>query len=176
MWIDRISSLPLPLVMGLVGLCFLSRKKDYFDSFLRGARAGLSSAVSLLPVLTALLVGIRMFAASGAVGFLARGLTPLCRALGVPEELLPLLLTRPFSGSGATATYTELLTEVGADSLPAFCASVIMGSSDTVVYIVGVYLSSVGAKKSRYTYVCAFAVMFFCIFISCFISRIWLNG
>lgn len=173
MWIEGVSAFAIPAVIGAVGALMLAGKKNYFDSFLVGAGRGLDTAVRLLPTLVALLVAIRMLTASGAVDLLCKLLTPFFDRIGVPAELLPLLLTRPFSGSASTAAYSDLLARLGADSFPALCASVIMGSSDTVVYIIGVYLSFVGAKKSRYAYPIAFAVMLFCVFLSCLVCRLW---
>lgn len=173
MWIESVSAFAIPAVIGAVGTLMLTGKKNYFDSFLTGARRGFDTAVRLLPTLVALLVAIRMLNASGALDLLGNRLAPVCDRIGVPSELLPLLLTRPFSGSASTAAYSDLLTRLGADSFPALCASVIMGSSDTVVYIIGVYLSFAGAKKSRYAYPLAFTVMLFCIFFSCLVCRIW---
>ena len=80
--------------------------------------------------------------------------------------------TRPFSGSASAATLSDLLSRVGADSFTGLCASVIYGSSDTVVYVVSVYFSSVGIRRTRWALPCAFAVMLFCIFFSCFLCRI----
>ena len=173
MWIESVSALAVPAVIGAVGALMLFGKRNYFDSFLAGARRGLDTAVRLLPTLVALLVAIRMLNASGAVDLLCSLLAPPLDRIGVPAELLPLLLTRPFSGSAATAAYSDLLARLGADSFPALCASVIMGSSDTVVYIIGVYLSYANAKNSRYAYPVAFAVMLFCVFLSCLVCRLW---
>ncbi len=170
------AALSIPLVVCGVGALMLFGKKPYFDSFLKGARGGLESAVRLLPTLIALLVGVRMLSASGALTLIGTWLAPACEVIGLPSELLPLLLTRPFSGSGATAAYSDLLSAVGPDTFPALLASVIMGSSDTVVYIVGVYLSAVGARRARHTYICALAAMFFCIFFSAFLCRVWSKG
>lgn len=176
MWIEKISSLAIPAVIGAVGILMTAGKKNYFESFLTGAKRGFETAVRLLPTLVALLVAIRMLNASGALDFLGSQLAPVCDRIGVPSEILPLLLTRPFSGSASTAAYSDLLTRLGADSFPALCASVIMGSSDTVVYIIGVYLSFVGAKRSRYAYPVAFAVMLFCVFFACLVCRLWFKG
>ena len=172
-WIEGVSAFAVPAVIGAVGALMLSGRKNYFESFLTGAKRGLDTAVRLLPTLVALLVAIRMLSASGAVELLCRVLAPFFDRIGVPAELLPLLLTRPFSGSAATAAYSDLIARLGADSFPPLCASVIMGSSDTVVYIVGVYLSYVNAKKSRYAYPLAFTVMLFCVFLSCLVCRLW---
>ena len=171
--IDIISALPMPLILAIVGLILLFGKKDRFDSFLSGARQGLQTAVQLLPTLCALIVGVSMLNASGAVEMLSYLLTPLVNAIGVPADILPLLLTRPFSGSASTASFVELLERVGADSFAGLCASVIFATSDTMVYIISVYFSSVGIKRSGSALPIATAVMLFCIFFSCFLCRLW---
>ncbi|MBE6566483.1 MAG: spore maturation protein [Ruminococcaceae bacterium] len=148
-------------------------KRDRFESFLAGARQGLGTAVNLLPTLCALIVGVAMLNASGAIEWLANLFSPIASAIGVPAELLPLLFTRPFSGSASTASFVELLERVGADSFAGLCASVIFATSDTMVYIISVYFSSVGIKHSRAAFPIAGAVMLFCIFFSCFLCRMW---
>lgn len=171
--IDFISALPMPLILATVGAILLLSKKDRFASFLEGAKQGLQTAVQLLPTLCALIVGVSMLNASGAVELLSYLLSPLANAVGIPADLLPLLLTRPFSGSASTASFVELLERVGADSLTGLCASVIFATSDTMVYIISVYYSSVGIKHSRATFPIATAIMLFCIFFSCFLCRVW---
>ncbi len=174
--LSRVGGYVIPLVLCLVGWCLLRGKRTSFDAFGEGAREGLACAVRLCPTLLALLPAIRMLRASGATELIGRWMAPLFAKVGVPSELLPLLLTRPFSGGAAMASYESLLQEVGADSFVALCASVIMGSSDTVVYVLSVYFSAVGVKRTRYAFPVALAVMLFCIFFSCFICRLCLNG
>ncbi len=146
-------------------------KKNYFQAFLAGAYEGLKTTVRLFPTLIALLTAISMLQVSGAVLWLSDLLAPLANKIGIPSELLPFLLTRPFSGSASAAAFSDLLVREGADSFAGLCASVIFGSSDTVVYVISVYTSSVGIKKTRHAFPCAFAVMLFCIFFSCFLCR-----
>ena len=171
--LESLSSLAMPLVLGAVGLIFLFGKRNYFDAFVRGAKGGLQTAVGLLPALVALMAAVTMLNASGAVDAVARLLSPAASFLGIPTELLPLLLTRPFSGSASMAAFGSLLESVGADSLAGLCASVIFASSDTVVYIIAVYFSSIHIKKTRWAFPAAFEVMLFCIFFSCFFCRLW---
>jgi len=173
--IEYISSLAIPLVVCVVGAIMLFGKKTYFESFIEGARDGLKTAVGILPTLIALMIAINMLSASGITALLSDMISPAAEKIGVPSELIPLLISRPISGSASTAAYSSLIAELGADSFPALCASVIMGSSDTMLYVIGVYFSSVGIKKSRYAIPCAAAVMLFCIFFSCLICRIWFN-
>ncbi len=170
---EWLSALAMPLLLTCVGGILLFGKKNYFDAFVKGATAGLKTAVRLLPTLSALMVAVAMLNACGITEYLAALLSPLAARIGIPTELLPLLLTRPFSGSASTAAYTALLGEVGADSLPGLCASVIYASSDTVVYVLCVYFSSVGIRRTRWAFPAAFAVMLFCIFFSCFFCRLW---
>ncbi|MBQ8309589.1 MAG: spore maturation protein [Clostridia bacterium] len=171
--LETVSALAMPTVVVAVGLLLLFGKSNYFDSFLRGAKQGLQISVNLLPTLVALMVAVAMLNASGATETLSNLLSPVAAHVGIPTELLPLLLTRPFSGSASTAAYSTLLEQVGADSLAGLCASVIFASSDTVVYVIAVYFSSVNIRHTRYAFPCAFAVMLFCIFFSCFLCRLW---
>ena len=170
--IDQLGAFAIPALTVLVGCIMLFGGKDFFSAFVTGAREGLPPAVSLCPTLVALVVAISMLHASGLIAWLADLLTPLARQIGLPSELLPLLITRPFSGSASTAELSALLESVGPDSLAGLCASVIFGASDTVVYVVAVYFSSVGIRHTRYTLPAALAVMLFCIFFACFLCRV----
>lgn len=166
----------IPLLMCLVGGLMLMSKRPYFEAFVEGAREGLATAARLCPTLTALLVAVAMLQACGAIEVIGGWLAPVFSALGVPGELLPLLLTRPFSGSAATVTYTSLLESAGADSFAASAASVIMGSSDTAIYVISLYFSSVGVRKTRYALPVALFLMTFCVFFSCLLCRLCLKS
>ncbi len=171
MTLTAAAALAVPLVVAAVGAICLFGKKNYFHFFLTGAADGLHTAVELLPTLVALLAAVRMLSASGLLADVADLLSPAAAAIGLPAELLPLLLSRPFSGSAATAAYSALLADSGPDSFPALCASVIMGSSDTVVYICAVYFGTARVRHTRHALPCAFAVMLFGIFFSSAVCR-----
>ncbi len=171
--LEYIALMAVPAVVLFAGVVMLFGGKNYFESFIKGAKEGFSTAVGLLPTLVALLAAISMLRASGAIEFISSVLKEPLSALGIPSEIIPLLLTRPFSGSASSALFSDLLGNIGPDSFASLCAAVIMGSSDTVVYIISVYFSSVNIKKTRYAFPLAFVVMLFCIFFSCFICRIW---
>ena len=174
--IERISAAVMPAILLLCALPMLSRRRDYFAVFTAGAREGLETAVRLLPAMTALTVGLSMLRASGATEILADALAAPAAALGIPAEILPLLLARPISGSASTAAFAALLDECGADSLPALCASILMASSDTVIYITSVYFSAVPAvRRTRHTLPAAACVMVICILLSCAAARAIIN-
>ena len=173
-WLSRASAYAIPLTVGAAALIMLSGKRAWFEDFLEGAREGLRTAVRLCPTLCALMAAVGMLRASGATAAVSDWLAPFAEAIGLPSALLPLLLTRPLSGSAAMAGYASLLEEYGADSFVADCASVIMGSSDTAVYIITVYFSAAGVRKTRYALPLALFGMVFCIFFSCFLCRVCL--
>lgn len=174
--IEKAASLSVPLVIGIAAFILLFSKKTGFDTFTSGAKEGLLCATGLLPSLIAIIIGVKMLTASGVLDFVCSFIEPFTSRIGIPSELLTLLITRPFSGSASMAAYTELMNVCGADSFPSFCAAVIMGSSDTIVYIIGVYFSSVKVKRWGYALPAAFAVMLFCIFFASFLSRIFWKG
>lgn len=165
------ASLAIPLCICLAGLAFFYRD-SLFDDFLEGAKKGLEVTVGLLPTLVALMVAIAMFSASGALDFLVRLITPAASAMGVPPEILPVVIMRPVSGSGSLALAADLFARHGPDSYAGLAASVLMGSSDTVFYIFAVYFSAGGVKRTRYALPAAMIVQLLCVILSCRLARL----
>lgn len=173
--LGKAASWIIPLVTALAGALMLFGRRDLFACFTAGAMDGLRTALRLFPSLLAMLCGVAMLRASGLPDLLAAWLSPVCTRLGIPAELTPLLVTRPFSGSASLAVFGDLLSALGPDSFPALCAAVIMGSSDTSVYVLSVYFSSVGVKHTRWAVPCALAVTVFCTFFGCLVCRLLFN-
>ena len=121
-----------------------------FGAFCEGAAEGLKTCADILPALVLLLVCIGMFRASGAVEALTTLLKPLCGAVGFPSEAMPLVILRPFSGSGAMAVYNDIARSSGADSFAERVAATLIGSSETTFYTIAVYFSAVRIRKTRY--------------------------
>lgn len=171
---ELVSGLAVPAVVLIAAVIMLFPRLSGGDGtgiFASGARRGFESAVSLLPMLVLLNMTVSLFSASGLADALAAAFAPLAEMLGVPSEILPLIMTRPVSGSASAAVFAALVADLGADSFPALCAAVIMGSSDTLAYVTAVYFSSVGVRRTRHTYPAAVLVMILCIFLSCLLVR-----
>ena len=171
--ISLIASVFAPLIVTLTALIMVFSKKTSVDDFLLGTHSGISTCFSLLPTLIMLVVSVSMLSASGFIDILSGLFEPLFAKLGVPSEALPLILIRPFSGSGSNAVLAEMFEKYGADSLASRFASVLIGSSDTVIYVISVYFSAVGVKKTRHAIPAAFITMLFCVFFSSFICRLF---
>ena len=139
----------IPLVTVTVLIYAAVKRVDIFGEFCAGAGEGLKTCADILPALILLLVCIGMFRASGAVELLTNALKPLCAAVGFPSEVVPLVILRPFSGSGAMAVYNEIAAAAGADTFAERVAATLIGSSETTFYTAAVYFSAVKRKRTR---------------------------
>lgn len=140
----------IPVITLFVLVYAAVKKVDVFGAFCEGAAEGLQTCKEILPALVLLLVCIGMFRSSGAVEALTRLLEPLCKAVGFPPEVMPLVILRPFSGSGAMAVYNDIAKVAGAESFAERVAATLIGSSETTFYTIAVYFSAVKVKKTRY--------------------------
>jgi len=129
------------------------KKVSVFDAFIEGAKQGFDVIVKIIPYLVAMLVAIRVFRDSGAMGYILNGLTYLIQLTGVNTEFigaLPVAIMKPLSGSGARGMMLDIFQTQGADSFVGKLASIFQGSADTTFYIIALYFGSVGIKKIRY--------------------------
>jgi spore maturation protein B len=143
-------SLVVPVVIGSVAVIALHKKVDVFDALTTGAADGLKVILKILPALVALLTGVYMLRASGALDALCLLCKPLFNIMGIPPETASLVFIRPISGSGALAVGSELIKQYGPDSLIGRTAAVMLGSTETTFYVIAVYFGAVGIKKTRY--------------------------
>lgn len=154
---DKLGEWVLPIAVVGILLFGMVRRVPVFDTFLQGAKEGLSSSVSILPALIGLMMGVSMLEASGALDILSCFLRPAAQWLGFPVEAIPLALLRPFSGSGSTALAASLFSSIPPDSFAGRVISVMLGSSETTFYAVAVYFGAVGIRKTKWTVPAALA-------------------
>lgn len=162
----------IPLLFLTVFIIAFIKKIKPYDSFVEGAKSAVPFAVNLFPYLVCIFILTELFEVSGLTELMCRLLSPLFSFLGIPKELTSLVLIKPFSGSGALATLSEIFNTYGVDSYLARCACVIYGSSETVFYIASVYFA--GAKKRNLTLpiiISLFAGIISNVF-ACFICKI----
>ncbi len=166
------ASLIIPLITVAVGF-IMFRREDAFDSFVRGAREGMRTSAAIFPTMAALMVALSMFRASGAADLLVGALSPICKRLGIPPGIVPLAVTRPISGSASTASFVSLLRTEGADSPAALTAAIIMGSSDTLVYVIAVYFGRTRVRHAPRAFAIGSAGALLCLFLSCALVRLF---
>ena len=147
----------LLLIIILFILAGIRNKINVYDVFIEGAKEGFSTAVRIIPYLIAVLVGIGVFRASGAMDWLIDGLYQLIAWTGLPSDwvgALPTALMKPLSGSGARGMMVDAMNTYGADSFVARLSCVFQGSTDTTFYILAVYFGSVGVRHTRHAVAC----------------------
>ena len=145
----------IPLLTAGILLAGLLKGTDLLSAFAKGAARGLESARSLLPSLILFMTAIGMFRASGALEVLSCALRPLAKAVGLPEEVVPLALLRPVSASASLSVFRRILEISGPDSFPSQVASVIQSASETTFYTIALYTSAAKLKKSRHALLCS---------------------
>ena len=131
---------------------------NVYDAFIEGAKEGFQSAITIIPYLVAILVGIGVFRASGAMDFIIQGVRFGIASIGLNTdfvEALPTMLMKPLSGSGARGMMLDAMNTYGADSFVGRLSSIVQGSCDTTFYVVALYYGSVGIRNTRYTVQCA---------------------
>lgn len=151
------TALIVPALLVSVGAWAVYKKVDLYSAMAQGAKNGLKTVKTILPPLIVLLTAIAMLRASGFLDLLARFCGPAMKLLGIPPETAPLMFLRPFSGSGALAVGSELMQRYGPDSPIGRTAAVMLGSTETTFYVVGVYFGALGIKKTRHAVPAALA-------------------
>ena len=141
----------LPSVIVIIVIFGALKGIDVFSEFLKGAKNGFETILTVAPSLIGLLLAVNMLKASGALDILVNFLSPVAKGLGIPPDILPLTILSPVSGSGSLSIFETILKDSGPDSFSGRCASVIMGSTETTFYAVTLYFGSAGIKKSRHT-------------------------
>ena len=140
----------VPLILAGVALYGCFRRVDVYTALVQGAGDGLEVLMRILPSLVGLLTAVYMLRASGALDLAAQALTPLLDRIGLPGELLPLMMVRPISGSAALGVGAELIAVHGPDSYLGRTAAVMLGSTETTFYTIAVYFGAVKITKTRY--------------------------
>ena len=167
----NIADYVLPVSVLAVAILGLFAKVPLFDSFVKGAEKGLRVVAGIFPYLAAVFILIHLFEASGLQNLLCDFLAPVFNLLGIPEELAPMLLVKPLSGSGSLAVLEDVISTYGADSYVARSAAVLSGCSETVFYVAAVYFGTVKNKRLRYGIPVALACTFLGAVFSCWICR-----
>ena len=147
---ELLFTMVVPLTIAGVAMYGLGRGVDVYDALVQGAGGGLEVMLRIFPALVGLMTAVAMLRASGALELAAEVLAPLLDRVGLPAQLLPLMLVRPFSGSAALGVGAELIQTYGPDSQLGRTAAVMLGSTETTFYTIAVYFGAVGITRTRY--------------------------
>ena len=152
-----VANILLMLIIVMFILAGMRKKVNVYDAFIEGAKDGFTTAVRIIPYLVAILVGIGVFRASGAMDMLVDGIKWTVASLGGNTDFvgaLPTALMKPLSGSGARGMMVDAMSTYGADSFVGRLSCIFQGSTDTTFYILAVYFGSVGVRYTRHAVAC----------------------
>jgi spore maturation protein B len=149
-FLSQLGNTIIPVILFLTALTAFVKGSSGFDDFCEGAKEGLKTCAILTPTLIGLLIGTSVLRISGILDITSSLLAPLAGILHFPKELIPLAVIKMFSSSAATSLLIEIYQEYGTDSYNGFLASLMLSSTETIMYLMTIYLTAGRTKYSRY--------------------------
>ncbi|WP_035294344.1 spore maturation protein [Clostridium sp. KNHs214] len=141
----------IPIVIGFIVIYGMKNGVKVYECFVEGAKDGIGICVKIFPYLLAMLIAVGVFTDSRLLDAFINLVRPVVKIIGLPPEVVPLVMVKPLSGSGALGVFTDILKRYGADSYIGLVASIVMGSTETIFYTLTVYYGAVKIKKIRHT-------------------------
>jgi len=169
---DLLSNAAIPAVILLIVVIAYIRGVPVFDTFVEGAKEGARTAFDVLLVMVGILAGVAVLDGSGFIDMMTGLFQKPAEAIGIPREILPLLLIRPFSGSASLGLFSEQISKVGPDTFLGRALSTIMGSSETVLYTLAVYFGAANVKNTRHAVAASLLSSYAGMLAAIFICRI----
>ena len=163
----NISKYILPLITIIVIIHALIKRVNIYDEFLEGVKEGLSMSLNIFPSMFAIILAVTVFVKSNFLNSIISLINPTT----FPKEILPIAILRPISSSSSLMLLNEILKTYGPDSLIGKTASVITGSTDTTIYIIGMYYSSVKITKIKHSLLVGLLADLSCVIISILIVK-----
>ena len=147
----NISNIIIPLFLFYIIATGLAMGKDIYGDFTKGAINGSKTVIKIMPTIIGLMVAVGILRASGFLDFLANILKVVTSSIGIPAEIVPLVLVRMFSSSAAMGLVIDVFKEYGTDSNIGMTASIIMSCTESLVYCMSIYFMAVKVTKTRWT-------------------------
>ncbi|EHI97028.1 MULTISPECIES: nucleoside recognition domain-containing protein [unclassified Clostridium] len=141
----------IPIIFLLIITYGMFKGRKVYEWFIEGAKEGLNVVLRIFPYLLAMIIAVQIFKDAKLMDLLNNLIAPLGNMIALPKDLIPLLIIKPLSGSGAIGVFTDIIKSVGPDTRTGLIASVVMGSTETIFYTITVYFGAVKVKKIRHT-------------------------
>lgn len=129
----HISNIIIPVVIFYIVATGLAQKQDVYSDFIKGAKDGFQTVIQIAPTLVGLMVAVGVLRASGFLAFLGRICEGMTRLVGIPPDMVPVVIVKLFSSSAATGLVLDIFKEHGTDSYIGLLTSIMMSSTDIVV-------------------------------------------
>ena len=166
-------SLIIPLIFIFSFVFAAVKKVKIFDAFTDGVKGAIPLVLSIFPYLVATTLLFELLSVSGLEKYLIELARPIATLLGIPSDMLPLMIIKPLSGSSAIAVLSDILETYGVDSFIGRSACVAYGSAETVFYIAAVYFSGVKRKSIPVAVLISLLSFFAAVVFGCLLCRIF---
>lgn len=141
----------IPILICSIVIYGMLKKVKVYECFIEGAKEGVKLCFNIYPYILAMLLAVGVFRESGALGMFINLIRPVVKMIGLPPEVVPLVMVKPLSGSGAQGIFMDILNQYGADTYIGLIASIIIGSTETIFYTLTIYFGAINIKKIRHT-------------------------
>lgn len=171
--LEFISYLMIPIMILGILVYGMIKKQKVYEIFLEGAAEGLRVMLHIFPSLLSIFVAISIFKTAGGMDIVTFLLTPISKIFGIPNEILPIGIMRSVSGGASVGLLADTLNTYGADSMIGRIAATVMGSSETTLYVLAVYLAATSVKDTRNVLYISLFSDFIAIILAVYLCRIF---
>ena len=165
----------IPIVVLIIIIYGIYKIVDIFNTFIEVVLECMKISINLFPSIFTLIIAISLLVDSNFITTLTKLLNPIFNKINFPTEVVPLAILRPISGSSSLIILDSIIAKYGADSFIGVLSSVMQGSTDTTIYIIGMYFASIGIKKIRYSLVVGLLADLLSIIISLLVVTIYFS-
>lgn len=148
--LNNISIVIIPIFIFSIVLYAVYKRNNVYESFLEGAKEGLSMSFDIFPSIIAMIFAINIFLDSNILLDITNFLSPVLNNLSIPLDIIPMALLRPISGTATLSLMNKIFLDFGPDSYIGFLSSIVQGCTDTTFYVLLLYFGSVKITKTRY--------------------------
>ncbi|MEG1705006.1 MAG: spore maturation protein [Clostridia bacterium] len=141
----------IPLMIFIIVLVGLKEKKDVYALFIQGVIEGLNVVYKIFPYIMGITIAIGLLKATNTLDIILSPFIPFLTKIGVPEDIIPLMILRPLSGGASTSLVMDIFKTSGPDSMSGRIASIIMGGTETTIYTISILFASTDVKNIRGT-------------------------
>ena len=131
----------IPLIILFILIYGIYKKRNIYDDFLQGAKEGICLVYSIIPAIVAMNFAINIFLKSNVINVIYNYINFIKI---IPKDIIPIIFLRPISGNATLAIMTSIFENLGPDS------STMQGCTDTTIYVLALYFSSIKISKTRY--------------------------
>ena len=149
--LSTVSFFIVPVLILVTIFLAIKKKVNGYDKFLIGVKEGMGLFVEVFPTLIATVTAVAILRGSGFITDIGEMLKSVLGLNGDMVEIVPMILFRPISGSASMSVFNSICTNNGADSFLCRTSAIIQGSTDTTLYVLSLYFSSIGVTKWKHS-------------------------